>query len=206
MSNLSTEQLAELTERINGRIAEFDNPLLAALSPGVVRLAFGEIEDWMAEQESSLELGASAWLSPAPSTIIPDDAICAEIRRETEELAREREEVDEVKAPSPPTPEPVLTAQAVASLGPEHTVVTPLKSNGNGKHGTVKPRTHLPSLEEMVKELRRQAMGGVMPTMAAFDAARPANWSTAQAHLLRLATTWGDLAEAAGLHPRGKAA
>lgn len=61
----------------------------------------------------------------------------------------------------------------------------------------------VPSPEQVIAELQRQAMGGVMPSMDAFDAARPANWSRAQAHMVRMGTSWGQLAKLAGLRLRG---
>jgi hypothetical protein len=122
----------------------------------------------------------------------------------------------------PVTPSP----QAVATLGPEHVIVTPLKpklpdpdiardrlagalANGSdgelvsvinrqlrGRRGNV-----LPTLDQVIAELQHQAMGGVMPTMTAFDAAKPGNWASAQAQMARLGTKWNELAEAAGLKP-----
>lgn len=62
--------------------------------------------------------------------------------------------------------------------------------------------TYTPSLAEVVAELKRQSMAGVMPTLAQFDAARPANWATGQAHMLRLKLSWPQLAQEAGLKPR----
>jgi hypothetical protein len=83
---------------------------------------------------------------------------------------------------------PELSTQAAATLGPQHTVVTPFK-----------PRTHMPTLAELVKEVRRQSMGGTMPTQAQFNMAKPTTWATSQAHTKRLEITWGQLAEEAGL-------
>lgn len=59
----------------------------------------------------------------------------------------------------------------------------------------------LPTLEEVIAEVQRQSMAGVMPTMAQFDTAKPASWATAQAHLLRLNLSWPGLAELAELKP-----
>lgn len=51
MSNLSKEQLTELTERVNERIAEWEFPrnfsgIIEKLPPGVVRLVADAIEEW----------------------------------------------------------------------------------------------------------------------------------------------------------------
>lgn len=67
MSNLTTEQAAELTERINNRLAEFGKiaTYMPELSPGVVRIAFDEIEAWMARTDY---LGEDGVVGPWPVT------------------------------------------------------------------------------------------------------------------------------------------
>lgn len=140
----------------------------------------------------------------------------------------------------PPIIEPIRipSPKVAATLGPEHTVVTPLRSKppdpdiarekvahaiaqGSGAlvEAIRKPRTLaevdeaeqakgrggnvLPTLEQILKELRRISMGGVMPSMSQFNDARPANWATAQAQTMRLDTSWGQLAKLAELRLRG---
>lgn len=61
--------------------------------------------------------------------------------------------------------------------------------------------TYIPTERELIAELQRQAMGGVMPSVAFFDDARPATWAKAQAHTARLNVTWNDLAKLADLKP-----
>lgn len=84
------------------------------------------------------------------------------------------------------------------------------KAEGRGRHGAIEsddghhtPRgSYIPTEAELLAELQRQAMAGqIMPTVAQFDSARPANWATAQAHMLRLNVGWNELAKLAGLKP-----
>lgn len=74
-----------------------------------------------------------------------------------------------------------------------------MEAQGAGHHT---PRgSYIPTEQELLAEIRRQAMGGVAPTVKAFDRARPATWATAQAHTLRLGKKWSELAEMAELKP-----
>lgn len=57
----------------------------------------------------------------------------------------------------------------------------------------------LVSYEMLCAEIRRIAMGNAMPTQAQFDAAKPALWPTANAVVVRLGTSWADLADILGL-------
>lgn len=67
-----------------------------------------------------------------------------------------------------------------------------------GKNGNV-----LPTREELVAEVQRISMDKkTMPSLAQFDAARPAVWASASAQLQRHNLTWSQLAELAGLTPR----
>lgn len=59
----------------------------------------------------------------------------------------------------------------------------------------------LPSREQVVAFLREIAMGKTMPTMEQFNTARPGNWATVQAHILRLGVSWDELRLEAGLAP-----
>ena len=59
-----------------------------------------------------------------------------------------------------------------------------------------------PTLKELVAELQRQAMAGVMPTIAQFDRAKPANWGSAGAQCQRHNMSWTQLAEEAELKAR----
>lgn len=74
-------------------------------------------------------------------------------------------------------------------------------ANVNGAETTRHYGDHryFPTLNQMVAEVTRLAMGGVMPTMAVFNEARPATWSTAAAQILRLGLSWNELAHEAGL-------
>lgn len=69
MSNLSKEQVTELTERINGRFAEFDvegSRVFEWVTPGVVRLVFDVINEWCMDdacqrEEARLKADAAAY-------------------------------------------------------------------------------------------------------------------------------------------------
>lgn len=71
----------------------------------------------------------------------------------------------------------------------------------SAKSGKPSP-SHMPTREQLIAEVRRQAMGGVMPTQAVFNDAKPAIWATASAHMVRLNLTWEELAAEAGLKPK----
>lgn len=101
---------------------------------------------------------------------------------------------------------------AVATLGPEHTVVTPLvprrprtlaEVDGieDDETDSRPTRAKLPVVtrEQLIAELKRQAMAGAMPTRPAFDLAKPAVWPMSQMLLKRFDTTWANLADEAGL-------
>ena len=105
-------------------------------------------------------------------------------------------------------PSPATTA----TLGPEHTVVTPLiprrprtlaEVDGidDDETNSRPTRAKLPVVtrEQLIAELKRQAMAGAMPTRPAFDLAKPAVWPMSQMLLKRFDTTWANLADEAGL-------
>lgn len=56
-----------------------------------------------------------------------------------------------------------------------------------------------PSYGQLLAEIQRVAMGGVMPSPAVFDHARPATWPTADELCGQLGTSWSALAAEAGL-------
>lgn len=53
MSELAKEQLQELTDLINARLAEFENSLMPTLTPGIVRTSHDVIKKWYEEKEES---------------------------------------------------------------------------------------------------------------------------------------------------------
>lgn len=201
MTILTKEQLGELTQRVNDRLDEFPT-VFDHIHPGVVRLVHDVIREW---EESSTDIGSSHYDEGYQAGLI-----AAETKAHDEAFTRGfNYGVEQTKAKQttivPPTngnghsheaKEPVVTLSpaTVATLGPEHTTVTPLKAVGRSGNA-------LPTREELVAEVKRQAMGGVMPTMATFDKSRPANWATAAAHLLRLKLGWDDLRVLAELKP-----
>lgn len=65
-----------------------------------------------------------------------------------------------------------------------------------GRNGNV-----LPTLDEVIAEIKRQAMAGVAPSMSQFNDARPANWATVNSQMQRFDMTWHQLIERAGLKP-----
>ena len=55
MNNLTSEQLADLTDRINGRLGEWGFPrdhtgIIDRLPRGVVRLVYDAIKEWEGEE------------------------------------------------------------------------------------------------------------------------------------------------------------
>lgn len=52
---------------------------------------------------------------------------------------------------------------------------------------------------QLLAEIRRIAMAGVMPTPARFDYAKPTTWATADEFCARFATSWQELGSEAGL-------
>jgi len=372
MSTLTNEQLDLLTERANSRLGEFGNLLaLPKLAPGVVRIVHDVIDEWWNELDVDppapksddagelltiaygvgYERGKAAANPPEPDTsrLVTNSAPAPSLESSAEFAAHwpelpDLEGVDRFAEHPVTGMEKAVSEQAAAVLGPEHTVVAPLKSNGNGhaasdtpepsrkttkpapthpwvKASTLDGRTpprlpnpdvareqlaeavangsggeaalaigrpvsqadkqrvlraerekeleeiiaalremavdgempsittynlekpsHLPAwsninyrhaittwgtlaeraglhynpqrkgtgkavgvftpdLAQLVKELQRQAMANTMPTQAAFDAAKPANWATAVAHCKRLNMNWNELAAEAGLKP-----
>jgi hypothetical protein len=67
MSNLTMEQVAELTERVKARLDEFTDlaAYMPRVSPGVIRLAFDVIEDWMATHDYLHDDSPTEWSQPA---------------------------------------------------------------------------------------------------------------------------------------------
>lgn len=63
-------------------------------------------------------------------------------------------------------------------------------------------RTMQPDLAQLVAEVQRQAMAGVMPSQAQFDDAKPATWPLVSGLCQRLGVSWDDLRLKAGLKPR----
>jgi hypothetical protein len=60
-------------------------------------------------------------------------------------------------------------------------------------------RSVVPTRAQVVAEVQRQAMGGVMPKAKVFNFAKPALWPTAAEILIELGMTWAELADEAGL-------
>lgn len=56
-----------------------------------------------------------------------------------------------------------------------------------------------PTYMQLLAEIRRIAMAGVMPTPARFDLAKPATWAVAGEQCARFGLSWEQLAGEAGL-------
>lgn len=188
MNRLTSQQVDKLTSRVNERFGEFavgESAIFEPVTRGVMRLVFDVIEEWRGEEG---EIATATEPTSGPLYIAPDklasNLTTAIDRAEKEHVANGNGHAKE------------LSSQAIATLGPEHVVVNPLRDDTAKGRGNM-----LPTREELIAEVRRQAMGGVMPTMAAFNDARPANWATAQAHLTRLGLSWEQLTEESGLKP-----
>lgn len=224
MSNLTTEQLTQLADRINARIQEFQCTSLPRLSPGVVRIAYEIIaEGWevpnaSAQQEEDGDLLQDAYhfgyqrgtqATPQHERLVTMSAPVAPAETNGNGKPFGYAQDKHAHEPAaPPKTEKKLTSEEV----PE---TSHARSHDEKVTGARLPRTlaevdaetqtngaskyYMPTLQELIAEVQRQAMGGVMPTIAAFDMARPGNWATAAAHLTRFNLTWIDLAKEAGL-------
>lgn len=89
-----------------------------------------------------------------------------------------------------------LTARKPRTLA-EADNAAPKGSPPMSKRGTI-----LPTLTEMITELKRQSMASVMPSQSMFNYARPALWADAIDQTQRLKKSWKELAELAGLKQR----
>lgn len=174
---LTNEQLRELTALINARLAEFHPMALPTLSPGIVRLVYGVLQEWQWEQET-----------PAiPTTDLP-----------WSQPVKEAEEVEAMPQCNGKLPDPDAAREAIATMlaggGNGHVAFAPKVHEVTGKRHSA-----WPTLAEIIDHLRTLAMAGVMPRHVTYDAERPAGWPCAQAIMREYAVTWTELAEKAGL-------
>lgn len=211
MNNLTTEQLTELTRLINDRLGEFNidgcAPFFEPVTAGQVRLMYSVIAEWQGDSQASPLPAATPVTKSEFVGIRLEDSqydalqdIAAGIGKPGNISAAVRHVIDVVPAPE----ECSISPQAAATLGPEHTINTPLKPASRAREKAEQGRATvgalLPTREEFLAEVKRQSMGGVIPTMKFFDDAKPATWSTAAAHMLRLGIRgWADVAELCGL-------
>lgn len=258
MIALTSEQLAELRQAIVERLQEFEIPSGKLPSLGVVRMAYEIIAPFVRGQVTPPHVVGDDYAPQKDAQKHSDgnQAKMAELYQELEKRKAEHilteDEADVINRhnrvpgyrPGEEFGKPLTIAGAneagiAATLGPEHTLVTPLRNGrppdpdvarervahalSNGSGGALatmvgrRPRTlaevdedkgrtmprgaYIPSERELIKELQRQAMAGVMPSVESFNASRPAGWSKAMAHMVRLDRTWHDLATLAGLKP-----
>jgi hypothetical protein len=185
MMTLTTEQLAHLSEQVHSRLKEFDMPDALLPSRGVIRVVHEILVTWQDEQlaqPDSIEELAALW--PAMPDL-PDGV----------------DHFAEHAVTGKPDPDVARGKLAHALANGSGGALAPVRQ-ADPARTTRRPGVVLPTLDDLLRELKRQSMGGVAPSMAAFDIAKPANWATGQAHCKRLGMTWGALVEAAGLKPR----
>lgn len=116
---LTTEQLGELTERVNDRIDEFGEvgaPWFEPMRAGIVRLVHDVIEEWKQQREEQHD---NAWRELARELVR---------RQEEREQPLNGNHAPVVAFPPTHVAEATITIgpKVAAILGPEHTTVTPL--------------------------------------------------------------------------------
>jgi hypothetical protein len=210
VSNLTTEQLTTLTERMNERLAEFGIEGVDCFDPmrpgaagfydaeeaGLDKVAEAELKShglYVNDEDGKEDIPTDRppdepLYYPPGANITSGQASESNGNHATQNHAQKYSE---------------LAPQVAATLGPEHVIVTPLKTRK--RKDVPQPLGHkgnvLPTREELIAELQRQAMGGAMPSLMAFNSARPGNWATAAAHMQRLGASWEELRQEAGLKP-----
>lgn len=234
MSELSNEHLQELYDAIKGRLEEFELPMPSAvlLTKGAVRVCHDVIKKWYEEKEESwamqrisdvtitaemamklskqgYEMGyeaAKANMSPARDEAADKWPL---VEKSAEEVADAINTHNGVEGYAPVG----LSTQAVAALGPEHTVVTPLKVAGRPMdemdrdefmHLGLNSEEKSAVLRDIIAELQMLSVHGEMLTMADWDARKPPTLPKAQAALMRYQMSWGQLAEYARLKYEGR--
>lgn len=121
-------------------------------------------------------------------------------------IERERTTVTVVKEHAAPKPAAKVEAAPASdklalTLGVEHTLVTPLRSQEGDDVALGKRHADFYAI---IDELQRLAMGGMMPSMSTWDASRKAPLPKAQAVVNRFQKGWAQLAEVAGLQMERK--
>ena len=193
MSELSKQELHELTEAICDRLKEFDSLTMALPTKGMVRIAYEVITSRLRSKE------------------IVSVILSGETKRKPPEPPKE----DRPRALDKSVPVASLEANHVAAtLGPEHVLVTPLQANGRtleeadrdfmalGLNSAEKSAL----LRDIIAELQMLSDGGEMPTMAKWDKRKPPTLPSAQAVVARYKLTWGELAGYARLKYEGRRA
>lgn len=109
--------------------------------------------------------------------------------------------------PDPDQARANIATMLAQANGDQHFDLMPGHKHKAGRHNAPKGTGQepsgrvLPSREQVVAFIQEIAMANVMPTMEQFNTARPGNWATAQAHILRLGVSWDELRIEAGLLP-----
>jgi hypothetical protein len=190
------EQLQRLTDIINARFEEFAvgrTPVFEPHTLGQVRLILGAVEEWQGEQACAplddIKLPASA-AQRSQNMILDDDSQHGDDPTGLDGEPDKHDQLDRRKARHTAS-----GTQGVTAFRPGRVSLAP-NEEARAAHRAV------PTREEVIAEVQHIAMGGTMPTMKQFDDAKPATWASAAAHLLRLNTSWPQLAEEAGLKPR----
>jgi hypothetical protein len=207
MSNLSKKQLSELHQAIVERLQEFEMPSEKLPSAGVVRVAYEIIAPFVrgqmtpARDEAEDKRVVAIHVAPLRPEYSDDDAPPLGWGDEDDRVPAL------IRNGRPPDPdvarENVAQALANGSGGQLASLVgRRSRTLEEVDKGRSTPRgAYIPSERELIAELQRQAMAGVMPSAEAFDDNRPAGWSKAHAQMARLDRRWSELAEMAGLRP-----
>lgn len=216
---LTKEQLHELTGRVQERIDEFGPTAqhMPQMSPGVIRL----VVDVFAEWQEARDQKKKEEILRALGTIKSEE--CIGISEAKPEPEPESPPVNVWSVPEPKTvkakPEPKtvlpngngqhaeLSSEAVATLGPEHVTINPLKINNPPTLEQVDELNDLAMgsvekaslLREIIGELQMISEDGEMPTMAQWNDRKPAHLPKAAALLARYSLSWERLAEYARL-------
>jgi hypothetical protein len=147
MSSLTDEQLSHLTDTINKRLDEFnlfpDTPAFDDISPGIVRIAHDVIVEWLdgiehdRRDERAEGFRQGAKIGVDVNRIVHVDSKCAhdsdpgdldDVWPAMPDLTGGVDRFAEHPIAGEPEPPTTLDAQISVIPGPEHTIVTPLRS------------------------------------------------------------------------------
>lgn len=202
MSNLKLGQLAELTERVRARLAEFGEGAFDLPSLGVIRLVYDVIEEWHEESTPLMPQKADA----EDGELLTIAYVAGVERGKAIAKPVEPERLATMSAPAVEAPATNgngqhHSEQATAALGPEHTVVTPLQDDAiaDSKSLRMGSEEKAAELRSIVNELRMLSAHGEMPSMAEWDEKKPDDLPRAATLCQRHKLSWGRLAEYADL-------
>ena len=178
--------------------------------PTEIALADGElVERWRPMREIRSDQLSANGHAPiddppaihAPITPVPLPSTLAEVDAE----ATAHHQPPPVAPPAPVAPDitPAHERSPAHQQKLDHMAHKRKVAQGAREREARKSERPLPTREEFLAEVKRQAMGGVVPTMKVFDDAKPAVWASAWAHMQRLGLKdWSEVAELCGLEIR----